>query len=96
MEKWLKGTKMRDQFGGWNPMIMNRYIRGKIKLGAPPPGLDNMLWDISVSFFASDRSPLMLVLSSLNVDARNNGTNPAGMGPPAKAGLATFRCLAFA
>ncbi|OLP98633.1 hypothetical protein AK812_SmicGene18908 [Symbiodinium microadriaticum] len=37
MREWLNGTKVRDQFGGWNPTIMSPYVRRKCKLGEDVP-----------------------------------------------------------
>eukprot|EP00437_Effrenium_voratum_P025609 CAMPEP_0181412228 /NCGR_PEP_ID=MMETSP1110-20121109/8311_1 /TAXON_ID=174948 /ORGANISM="Symbiodinium sp., Strain CCMP421" /LENGTH=418 /DNA_ID=CAMNT_0023534929 /DNA_START=82 /DNA_END=1334 /DNA_ORIENTATION=- len=37
MREWLNGTKVRDQFGGWNPTIMSLYVRRMCKLGEDVP-----------------------------------------------------------
>ena len=37
MCRWLNGTRMRDQFGGWKPTIMNSYISGNLMLGEESP-----------------------------------------------------------
>ena len=37
MREWLNGTKVRDQFGGWNPTIMSLYVRRMCTLGEDVP-----------------------------------------------------------
>ena len=37
MCRWLNGTRMRDQFGGWKPTVMNSYISGNLMLGEASP-----------------------------------------------------------
>ena len=42
--EWLNATRMRDRFGGWNPVIMSYYVRGYRQLGEEPPTRGRLLF----------------------------------------------------
>ena len=65
MSRWLNGTQMCDQFGGWIPTIMDLYISGDRKLGeAPPTQGQRCAWGRNVLMLTRPQRCLLLLSHS--------------------------------